>query len=112
MEVKGNDHIYECYPTIHGNEKKTVKVKLKCAPKADFDLHVMHETTLALEARGKSMREFVGKYFVDCEGYVVDGKELKTLDEIYQKAPGGDLYCWIFAAVNSWEILNKHEIKN
>lgn len=112
MEVKGNSHVYECSPAIYGNDDSSVIVKLKCVPKPDFDTQTIHESTLAMEARRKSSREFVGKYFVDCEGYVVDGKELKTFDDIYTNGPGGDLYNWIFAAVMSREILDRHEIKN
>jgi hypothetical protein len=112
MELKGTNHIYECYPPIYGNEDQTVKVKLKCVPKPDYDAQVMIESTLGMEARRKSGREFVAKYFCGVDGLVVDGQEIKTLEDIYNKVPGGELYNWIFAAVMSLEILTKAEVKN
>jgi hypothetical protein len=111
MELKGLDYVYECYPVIFGNENQTVKVKLKCVPKPDLDAQTGLETTLGMEARRKSGREFIAKYFCSVEGLVVDGKKITTLEEIYSKVPG-ELYNWIYIAVMSLEILTKAEVKN
>ena len=111
MELKKLDYVYECHPAVFGNEDKSVTVKLKCVPKPDFEAQQMLESTLGMEARRNSGREFVAKYFCGIEGLTVDGEEIKTLDDIYRKVPG-ELYTWIYMAVMSLEILTKAEVKN
>ena len=59
MDIKSFDHIYECYPPVFGNEGKTVKVKLKCVPKPDFDTQAILESTVGMEARRKSGFDFI-----------------------------------------------------
>lgn len=111
MDMKPLSHIYECCPSVFGNEDKSITVKLKCIPKPDFDAQAIYEATLGVEARRKSTHEFINKYFDSVEGLTVAGEEIKTLDDIYRKVPG-DLYAWIQAAVLSLEVLTKAEIKN
>lgn len=111
MDVKGKDYLYECYPPVFGNEDQSVKVKLKCVPKPDFDIQAEQESTYGLEERRRKGREFVSKYVHSIEGLTVDGKPIKTLDDLYTDGPS-DLYNWVYSAVFSREVLTKAEIKN
>lgn len=111
MELRSTDHVYEIYPPLWFNDDQKVKVKLKCVPKKDFDVHAELESTYGMEARRVKGREFIGKYVSAIEGLVVGGKEITSFDELYETGPA-DLYNWIYSAVLSQEMLSKAEIKN
>lgn len=111
MNLKSLNHIYECNPPVLGNAKNGFIVKLKLVPKPEFDAQALSEAILSVEARVKSTHQFMCKYFAGIEGLAVDGEEIKTLDDIFHKVPM-ELYSWIYAAIMTYDVMTKAEIKN
>lgn len=111
MEFKGSSHVYKCCPVAWWNVDKKITVNLKCAPKADCQEHQRNAETFAIEEQAVKQREFIARFVDSIEGLVVDGKEIKTFEELFKDGPP-DVYDWVYTAVLSQKTLTETEIKN